>query len=239
LPIGRRKETTSDLIILKVPRAFFRKILRNEFLSKRLIYLGDAVYGIPNGEFLYYRPFFHGITFHILIANLSCRGSLFLIDNLAWQVGRFLFPSLQNATPSCLVYDNLLFIKSFQKGYVLVHGALLSSAEGGFLISGFSDIGKTATSQILQRKGFMILDDDTVALDKNGFCIGRRYVKRIRPHMLCLLERGPTSYYELGKDEALRKLFSICRENYLYSRKIFHHYAYLNEGIDIQQIYDT
>jgi hypothetical protein len=111
--------------------------------------------------------------------------------------------------------------------------------EGGILISGFSDIGKTTTSQILAMKGFMILDDDTIALDKNGFCIGRRYAKRIRPHMLCLLERGPTSYYELGKDEALRKLFSICRENYLYSRKIFHHYAYLNEVIDIQQIYDT
>jgi len=240
LPIGKKKETGSDLIILKVPRVFFKKVLQNDFLSKRLIYLGDATYGIPNGEFLYYKPSFHGITFHILLANLSRRGSIFLMSNLAWQVGRFLFPSLQNATPRALIYDNLLFIKSFQKGFVLIHGALISSVEfGGILISGFSDIGKTTTSQILARKGFVILDDDTIALDKNGFCIGRRRVKRIRPRILYLLERGPTSCHELSKDEALRKLFSICVENYLYSCKIFHHYAHLNDCIDIQLIYDT
>jgi len=77
LPIGKKKETGSDLIILKVPRVFFKKVLQNDFLSKRLIYLGDATYGIPNGEFLYYKPSFHGITFHILLANLSRRGSIF------------------------------------------------------------------------------------------------------------------------------------------------------------------
>jgi hypothetical protein len=92
-----------------------------------------------------------------------------LISDLFGKETRFYFHRLTNKLFGIQnIIDLLIEIKLIQKGYTMLHAAAVSKNEKGYLISGWSEMGKTSTTFALCKKGFEILGDDVVILSKDG-----------------------------------------------------------------------
>ncbi len=67
-----------------------------------------------------------------------------------------------------VIIDILLEIKLLEKGCTLIHSGGITKNGKGFLISAWSEMGKSSTVFGLARRNFGVLGDDTVILAKNG-----------------------------------------------------------------------
>ncbi len=68
--------------------------------------------------------------------------------------------------------NSLLMLKLIRLGFVYAHMALLSSPYGGIGITRYPDVGKTATTVLLSKKGFKALADDISLVNSNADCYG-------------------------------------------------------------------
>lgn len=110
----------------------------------------------------------------------------------------------------------LLEIKLLQKGYTLVHAGGISKGNNGYLLLGWSGVGKSSTIFGSKERGFDVLGDDVVILSKIGkiYCYPQRtgiffHSENIKDLNLSALERAKlTSRYIVSKCPPFNKWIS-------------------------------
>lgn len=130
----------------------------------------------------------------------------------------------------------VLSIKMIQKGYTFMHAGGLTHHDGGILIAGMQDTGKTSTVlPLLDGKEFKLLGDDFVILDS-----GRAYAYpkeiRLSPRTL----RGCLESSALKEKAMKNRFISMFMERFLkrdITRLVQIPREYIAEKCDVEKIF--